>query len=39
MKGCIPAFPKKGDLRLAKNYVHSGEDIQYPTTQQHRTQN
>ena len=37
IRGCILPFPKKGDLRLAKNYrghpyIHSGQDTQCSTT-------
>ena len=45
MKGCILPFPKKGDLGLAKNYRGitltsiAGQNLQCPTTQQHRIQN
>ena len=45
IKGCIPPFPKKIDLRIATNYgrynpyIHSGQDLQCSITQPHRTQN
>ena len=42
MKGCIPPFPKKGDLGLAKNYrgiTLSSQNLQCPTSKLHRTQN
>ena len=42
MKGCILPFPKKSGVGLAKGYItyiHSGQNIQFPPTKPHRTQN
>ena len=44
MKGCIPTSLKEQprisqELPRYNPYVHSGQDIQCPTTQPHRTQN
>ena len=45
MKGCILPFPKKGDPRISQKlprhntYIHSSQNLQCPTTKQHRTQN
>ena len=36
---CTKGWTKKGDLGIAKNYIHSGQDLQWSTKQTHITQN
>ena len=38
-RGCILPFPKKSDLGIDKNYIHSAQDLQCSTTQPHRAKN